>query len=58
MFDLYDFLTPRVYVVSEKHYENILNQKRQKEVESLKEQKDRLKLRLEAIDKELVALEA
>jgi len=35
MFDLFDLVSPRVYVVSEKHYEEMLEKRREEERERL-----------------------
>lgn len=53
MIDLFDLVSPRVYVVSEKHYDEILKKRRDEERERLEARK-RYHLELvEKLDKEL-----
>lgn len=56
MFDLYDLLAPRVYVVSEKRYEEILDKRRKARAEELKTEKERLEARIAKIEEELTSL--
>jgi hypothetical protein len=56
MIDLFDLVSPRVYVVSEKHYDEILKKRRDEEHERLEARK-RYHLELvEKLDKELESL--
>lgn len=57
MFDLYDLLAPRVYVVSEKRYEELLDKRRKARAEELKTEKERLEARIAKIEEELTSLE-
>ena len=53
MYDLFDLFGPRVYVVSEKHYEEALKKRKDAEREALKERRERLLERVAEIDKQL-----
>lgn len=53
MLDLLDLVSPRVYVVSEKHYEEILDKRRKAERERLEARRDYHKEALAKIEKEL-----
>lgn len=57
MFDLYDLLGPRIYVVSDEQYNKFLQQKREAKLESLKREKERLEARLKKLDEEITQLE-
>lgn len=56
MFDLYDLLGPRVYVVSDEQYNKILKRQRDARAESLTLERDRLKARLDRLDEEIAQL--
>jgi len=53
MFDLYDLLQPRVYVVSEKQYDEMLDKKRQRRREALEDRRKVYEGYIAEIDKEL-----
>jgi len=53
MFDLYDLLQPRVYVVSEKQYDEMLDKKRQRRREALEARRKVYEGYIADIDKEL-----
>ena len=57
MYDLLDFFTPRVYVLSEKHYEEHMKKRRKAEKDALIARRERLAESLAEIDKELKGLE-
>lgn len=56
MFDLYDLLSPRVYVVSEKQYDEMLDKKRQRRREALEARRKVYEGYIADIDKELKEL--
>ena len=56
MFDLYDLLAPRVYVVSEERYEEMLDERRKAREQDLRAQRERLEARIAKIDEELSSL--
>lgn len=56
MFDLYDLLGPRVYVVSDEQYNKMLKRQRDAKVEALTLERDRLKTRLNKLDEEIAQL--
>lgn len=56
MFDLYDLLSPRVYVVSEKQYDEILDKKRKRHREALEARRKVYEGYIADIDKELKEL--
>lgn len=58
MYDIFDLLAPRVYVVSEKRYEELQAKRREEERETLVARKDRLLKEVEKIDKTLDELES
>lgn len=53
MFDLYDLFAPRVYVVSEKQYDEMLDKKRQHRCEALEARRKVYEGYIAEIDKEL-----
>jgi hypothetical protein len=53
MFDLYDLLQPRVYVVSEKQYDEMLDKKRQRRREVLEDRRKVYEGCIAEINKEL-----
>lgn len=53
MFDLYDLFAPRVYVVSEKQYDEMLDKKRQHRREALEARRKVYEGYIAEIDKEL-----
>lgn len=57
MYDLLDLFAPRVYVVSEKHYEKVLADNRKKERESLILRRDELLERVARLDEAIKDLE-
>lgn len=56
MFDLYDLFAPRVYVVSEKQYDEILDKKKQHRREVLETRRKSYEDCIAEIDKELEEL--
>lgn len=57
MFDLYDLLGPRVYVVSDEQYNKLLQHKRDAKLGSLRHEKERLEAKLKRLDEEIAQLE-
>lgn len=56
MFDLCDLLAPRVYVVSEKQYDEMLDKRRQRRREALEARRKVYEDYIAEIDKELGGL--
>ena len=56
MYDLFDLFGPRVYVVSEKHYEEALKKRKEAERKDLEERRERLLARVAEIDEALEKL--
>lgn len=56
MFDLYDLLAPRVYVVSEKRYEEALKAKKEEERRVLEGRVERLRASLAEAEEALKSL--
>ncbi len=56
MFDLHDLLQPRVYVISEKQYGEMLDKKRQRRREVLEDRRKVYEGYIAEIDKELKEL--
>ena len=57
MFDLFDLVSPRVYVVSEKHYDELLEKRREEERERLEARKEHHLARIKELDEQLKRLE-
>lgn len=53
MFDLYDLFQPRVYVISEKQYDEMLDKKRQRRREALEDRRKVYEAYIAEINKEL-----
>jgi len=56
MLDLFDLVSPRVYVISDSEYKEYKERQNKKKVARLEEEKKRYLLAIEDIDKELEAL--
>lgn len=56
MLDLFDLVSPRVYVISDSEYKEYKEKKNKRRVARLEEEKKRYLLAIEDIDKELEAL--
>jgi PHD/YefM family antitoxin component YafN of YafNO toxin-antitoxin module len=56
MFDLFDLASPRVYVVSEKRYEEMLTEKRQRERQRLEQRRDAYLELVAKLEQEIKAL--
>jgi hypothetical protein len=57
MLDLFDLVSPRVYVVSEKHYDELLEKRREEERERLEKRKEHHLARIKELDEQLKRLE-
>ena len=57
MLDLFDLVSPRVYVVSEKRYEEMLEKRRAAERERLESRKEYYLARVKEIEEDLKKLE-
>ncbi|MGA0824665.1 MAG: hypothetical protein ACO3PJ_03840 [Burkholderiaceae bacterium] len=56
MLDLFDLVSPRVYVVSEKHYEEMLEKRRTAERERLEARKEYYLDRVKEVEEDLKKL--
>lgn len=56
MLDLFDLVSPRVYVISDSEYKEYKEKRNKRKVARLEEEKKRYLLAIEDIDKELEAL--
>ena len=57
MYDLFDLFAPRVYVVSEKHYEEALKAKKDSRRKALEADREMLLKRVTEVEEELRGLE-
>ena len=56
MFDLYDLLSPRVYVVSDDQYKKMLQSKRESKLNYLKQERERYEQRLKRLGEEIAEM--